>query len=767
MRISKIFGFQSVIAAVCLLAALTGCSRDPNIRKQKYLESGQRYFDKAAYREAEIQFQNAIQVDARFAEAHYKLAQTAMKLEQWPVAYQELSKTIDIQPDQYAAHLDMANLLILVHQFNDAKEHLDLLVKAEPNNPEVYLALANYHAATSNTIAALADMQKALSLDPARSESYLNLALLQMHGQQWDASEASFKKAIELDPKSGSALISLGNFYQTRGRFPEAEQMFRRAMDAAKDDPAPRLALASLYMAENKSGQAEEFLRQSKNDFPTNSVGYRMLGDFYYANNQIDKAIDEYAALYKDHPRDPLVKKNYIQLLLEKNRIDEARKLNDEVLKAKPDDIDSQIFKGEIEMRSGKANDAVNTLQGVLKSDPDNGIGHYQLGLAFDQLGNINRAESEWRDAVRVRPDIVEAHRALAGVAIHRRDPAGLAQEADQIISLQPGAPDGYLLHAVADIDRKNYSTADDYLHRSLQKDPNNSAAYVQLGNLHMAQSQLAEAQKAYQQALDFDPTSTDALGGVLNVFVVQRQPDRAIAAARAQLSKVPKSAGFHIMLGQLLMEQSHDSAGAEQEFKTAADMDKKNSEALIKLGMVQNLSGHPDQALQTFLDGSKVNPNEIAFYLLAGGIYETKQDWEHARQQYSRVLEIQRDNPLASNNLAYVMLQQGGNVEVAFAMAQTARRQLPDNPNTADTLGWAFYKKNVYGSAINLFKEAVTAQPQNPLFNCHLGLAYAKSGQRALARQQLDKVVRIKPDFPELDELRQALADDKTNDKG
>src|SRR5580692_6160990 len=103
-------------------------------------------------------------------------------------------------------------------------------------------------------------------------------------------------------------------------------------------------------------------------------------------------------------------------------------------------------------------------------------------------------------------------------------------------------------------------------------------------------------------------------------------------------------------MLGQLLMEQSHDSAGAEQEFKAAADMDKKNTEALIKLGVVQNLSGHPDQALQTFLDGTKVNPNEIAFYLLAGGIYESKQDWEHARQQYQKVLEIQRDNPLASN---------------------------------------------------------------------------------------------------------------------
>ena len=116
-------------------------------------------------------------------------------------------------------------------------------------------------------------------------------------------------------------------------------------------------------------------------------------------------------------------------------------------------------------------------------------------------------------------------------------------------------------------------------------------------------------------------------------------------------------------------------------------------------------------------------------------------------------------ENPLASNNLAYVMLQQGGNVDVAFAMAQTARRQLPDNPNSADTLGWAFYQKKVYTSAIGLFKEAVKKEPDNVLFTYHLGLAYAKNGQAAQAKQQLDHLVRISPNSPNVEELRQAVA--------
>lgn len=763
MRVFRGSMLNWVAASLCvLLVILAGCSRDPNIRKKKYMESGQRYFDKAQYREAEIQFQNAIQTDTHYADAHYKLSLAAMRLGDWQTALQELNTTLQIQPDFYPAHLELAKLLILARHFSEAKEHLDLLAQKQPQDPEVFLARSNYDAATGNSGAALADLKQVLKLDPSRSDAYLNMGVLQMQAQQFDVAEEDFKKAVEISPKSENALVMLGNFYQSRGRFPDAEQYYRKAIAAAPEDPNLRTILAGLLVAENKNGQAEEYLKESKKDYPNNSEGYRLLGNFYYGNGQIEKASTEYASLYQEHPKDLIVKQNYIQLLILTNRLDEARKMNDEVVKAKPDDQNAQIYKAEIDVRSGKPSQAATTLQAVLKNDPDNAIAHYQLGLAYDGMGDSNKAETEWRTALQQRPDLVEAHRALAGVAISRGDANALAQQADQIIAIQPGAPDGYLLRAVADIDHKQYATADDYIKKSLEREPNNPGAYVQLGNLRMAENKYAEAQQAYQQALDRNPNATDAFGGVLNVDLVQKQPDKAIAKARAQLAKYPKNVGFHIILGQMLVEQKKDLPGAEAEFRQASELDPTNTEALVKLGMLQALGGHPDQALQTYLDGEKINPKEPTFYLLAGGIYENRLDWEHAKQQYDKVLEVQPDNPLASNNLAFVLLEQGGNVDLAFRLAQTARRQLPDNPNSADTLGWAFYHKHVYTSAINLFKEAVKKDPENELFNYHLGMAYAKNGQASLAKQQLDRLVKIKPNSSNVDELRKAMTEAK-----
>ena len=75
----------------------------------------------------------------------------------------------------------------------------------------------------------------------------------------------------------------------------------------------------------------------------------------------------------------------------------------------------------------------------------------------------------------------------------------------------------------------------------------------------------------------------------------------------------------------------------------------------------------------------------------------------------------------------------------------------MPDSPNAADTLGWAYYHKGVYGSAINQFQEAMRlgakrGDPDDADIHYHLGLAYEKSNQNALARQQLEKAVKLDP---------------------
>jgi tetratricopeptide (TPR) repeat protein len=755
---------RSVVVRLCLVgflitALFTGCSRDPNVRKQKYLESGDRYFAQGKYREAAIQYANAVQIDSRFAQAHYQLGQTYLKLGDSGHAFQELSRTVELAPDNYRAHIDLANLLVTARNpdgssnqdyLRQARVHLDLLHQKQPQNPEVFEAWADYYAAQSNVAAALQEMQKAIAVDPNRSESYLNLALLQLRSNQLDQAEASFKKAADLDPKAMNAQLALGGFYQSRNRIPEAEQQFKHAIELAPKDPSPREALVRLYMSEGKKSEAEALLKQAKIDLSNNSEGYRMLGDFYFANGDLDKATAEYASLYSDHSRDMQVKRNYVQLLILKNQLPEATKLNNELLKTNPHDVDALIYRAQIDLRQSDASGAVDALQHALSNDPSNAVAHYHLGLAFDMQHNDARAESEWREAVRLRPGLADAQRSLAALEMRRGDMNALSQTAEQIITSAPQAPDGYLMRALAEMNRQKYSDAEQDLTKVMGMAPRSAAPYVQMGNLHGMEKQYPEAIKFYQEALDKDPASTEALQGIMNVYLLQKQPDQAVAAARTQIAKSPTAGAFYDLLGTVLFQRK-DLSGADAAFHKAIDLDKNNSDALLKLGQVQAAEGSVDQAIALYQQSIKDHPREIAFYILAGEMYESRNDWNNAKAMYQKALEVQPDNPLASNNLAYVMLQQGGNVDVALAMAQTARRGMPDSSNAADTLGWAYFQKGVYKSAIDLFQESIRLNEKrgaadDPTVHYHLALAYQKANQPAQARQQLERVLKLNP---------------------
>ena len=764
--------FRVVLPFIAFLALLTGCSRDPNVRKQKYFESGQRYVAEHKYREAAIQFRNAIQVDGTFTAAHYELAQTYLKLQDFSHAYSELSRTLELQPDNYKAHADMANLLILSARTNTgfnaervraAQEHTDLLLEKQPDDADTHTAVANLLGVQGKYPEAIVEAQKAVALAPQRGDCYLNLAILQAQANQAAAAEGNFKKAIELKASGSTPNLALATFYQSQRRYKEAEEQVKTVIAANPKDTDSRAALGRLYLAQGKKAEAEEFLKTVKRDLPEDSAAYRMLGDFYYAIGDLDKATSEYQSLYSEHPKDPLVQKNYVQLLLLKDRVDEADRVNEVALKARPKDDAGLTFRGEIQNRRGKPNDAVKTLQDVISANPDSAIAHYQLGIAFSLLSDLSQAGAEWQKAIQINPEMVEAQRSLAALAITRSDLDGLQQAATQIIRLQPTSPDGYSLRAVSYTARNQVRAAEQDARKAIEVAPQSGAGYTEMGRLRLSQRQFSEAESWYRQALSHDANSVDALQGLLNSYVAQKQLDKAIAATNTQIALSPKNSVFYDLLGSLLM-QKNDFAAAEAPLKKSIELNKNNSDAYMKLGQSELRRGLVDNALATYKRGSEANPKEAGFLIAVGSVYETKHDLDSAKKAYQTALQMRPRDPIASNNLAYVLLETNANPDMALQLAQDARRSLPGNSNVADTLGWAFYQKGIYSSAVTMFEEAIklaakNKEPENATYHYHLGLAYAKSEKPVLARQHFERVLKLDPKYSGADDIRKQLA--------
>jgi Flp pilus assembly protein TadD len=155
-----------------------------------------------------------------------------------------------------------------------------------------------------------------------------------------------------------------------------------------------------------------------------------------------------------------------------------------------------------------------------------------------------------------------------------------------------------------------------------------------------------------------------------------------------------------------------------------------------------------------------KRQPKSAAAETMLGTILVNQNNIPEARRHFERALEIDPHTPVAANNLAWDYANNGGNLDVALQLAQTAKAALPENASVTDTLGWVYYKKGLSSLAVTTFRQATALDASNLDIQYHLGLALAQQGEKAEARKALEQVVRLKPGSASAEGAKRALAD-------
>jgi len=747
----------SCVTLFLLLA--TGCHTDPNAKRQKFLEKGNHEFDQRQYSAALIYYGRALQVDPHFAEAHYKLAQTQLKLNNWGPAYLELQRTVELQPENWQAQLELGQLQLAGGKREEAKKTALMILGANAQNADAKILLASAETALGNLPEALRNAQEAVALAPNRATAYLNLGQIQLRNGNTAEAEASLKKAESLDSQSIVPYVTLGAYYERSKRWPEAEREFQAAIQAVPTDPVPRAGLARLYFAQGKVPEAEQVLTDAKNQLSSNPLAYRMLGDSYLTRGLTDKAVTEFGALSAKYHDDLSVRKTYIQLLILNNRLDEATQLDEQILKKSPHDAEALVLRGQIQLRRHNLADAISTLQGALKDSLENATGHYQLGLAFAENGNIAQAETEWREAVRIRPAFHEAWLSLAASAAQRADWRTLEELSDQLKKNAPNVAEGYLYHATARLNQGDATSAEADLIHLQQIAPLSPLYYVKMGELRLVQHRQAESESFFRQALTHDPDSLEAIRGIVQIDLLKNKTVEALKFVHEQTVRSPNSPGLFLLQAELQWHAKQQQQ-AEESLSRVLDLDSKSTAAYALRAQIQIAQGQTEKAIATYQRAIELAPLDIRLQMALGGLYETLGNWQDAQSTYQKLLAIQPENALASNNLAYLMLEHGGSPTVALTLAQTARKGLPNLPNSADTLGWAYYYNGAFSAAAPLFEEAAKKVPNNQSYHYHLGLTYEKLGDSTRARAELEKVISISPNSALASKAHEVLTD-------
>ena len=744
-----------LFAAVALLA---GCHTDPNVRKQKYLESGKRYSAVGKYREAAIQYSNALKIDKNYPDAHYGLAQAYEHLGQFSAAYGELMRTVDLQPANYKARIDLGNLLLAAGKTDLAQAQANAVMAAQPNNPDVHAMLSAIAVRQGKKDQALIEMRRALELDPNRATFHEDLALLQVGDPTKTSSvEDELKKSVALDPKSVNAKLLLAAFYVKNSRWQEAEQVSRDAVATDPKSLSARAGLAEVFLKQGNQAKAEEVLRQASHELADNPQGVRMLADYYAGSGQLDKAKAEFASLAAKYPKNIPLQKGYIRVLLEVKDYGTAQTVVAGLMKKNAKDPEVAGLNGIVLLNGGKASEAVDALQVAVKDNPKDAFLQYWLGRAALAKGDIDLAEKSLREAATLNPSRLDAEEELALIAGQRSDMNLLADVADKTIAAAPRFPGGYVWRAMVEISRNSADKAEADLKTAMSVAPQSPQAYLQLGKLRLAQKRYPEGVSLLEQALQYDPNSVEAIRLLVGYDLFQKQPDKALARLNAQIDKSPKNSGFYDLLAQLQIQNKNlDQAAATAQ--KAIQLNSGDGEAVMLFAQIAVQRGQTASAVGAWEQWLKAHPNDASADAILGTLEESRGDVGKAEAYYRKALQINPQQPIAANNLAFRMLVNGENLDVALSLAQTARRLMPTSPSTADTLAWAYYYKGTYGFARDLLEEAIKADPNNATTQYHLGMVYSKLRDKNNAEIHLKKAVSLAPDSPTAKDAKAAL---------
>ena len=177
--------------------------------------------------------------------------------------------------------------------------------------------------------------------------------------------------------------------------------------------------------------------------------------------------------------------------------------------------------------------------------------------------------------------------------------------------------------------------------------------------------------------------------------------------------------------------------------------LDPTTPDAHTLLANIHLARGSVEEAKAEFRAAIAAHPRSLLNYMALVTQYEKESNWEEARKTCEQAHQIDPTAPVVADELAFLYLEHGGDVNTAVSLAQGAKQKMPDSPVTADALGWAYYKLGSLSSALVQLRESSQKAPNNPVYHYHLGMAYLAANQFDLARQSLRAALMTDPHFP------------------
>jgi tetratricopeptide (TPR) repeat protein len=733
---------QLAVAALTLAMILAGegCSRTPEQRYQRFLDSGKKLLAARDSARAILQFQNAIREMPKQGEGYYQLGLAYLQGNRdMQRAAAALQRAVELNPQDSRAQVRLAELMVSTRNAElskDAESRIRKVLLANPGDLDALFVLAATQVQLGKPEEAEAYLREVLEKSPKELKASLALAQMKLSQKDFHGAERVLRDAADRIADSPDAAAALGTFYAATGKLDDAERWLRQAL---RQDPKNAPALVRLGALELKAGRKEEaeatYKQIANLPRPEFKAAY---GVFLMQQNRRDAAVAEFERLAKEEPGNRVARTRLVAAYAAAGRWASAESLLNGAIQKNDKDLDALLQRGQVYLRSGRFSEAQGDFETVIRFEPSSAEAHFLLAKVYRSRNEELHTKTELGEALRLDPALLAARIEMVQTLLN-------ANSAKAAIGVLNEAPEGQKRMRVWEIENNwaligngDLAQARKGVDRILAVEGRTADGVTQDGVLKLASGDVAGARSDFEEVLKNNPGDVRALGLLAQSYSLHNQQAAGTERLRPYAAGQLKSAPVQMLWANWL-SGTGNTAGARQALALAKAADPKHLTADLQLARLDIREGKPVEAEKTLTALLAAEPNNVQAHILLGTIEVNSRD-EEAIQHFQKVLEVDSANLSALNNLAFLLARDGAHLDEALKYARMAKELAPQESYVQDTMGWVYFRKGLYEMAVKELEGALEKSARSSV-KFHLGMTYLKMGNqkgRALVAEAL-----------------------------
>ncbi len=453
----------------------------------------------------------------------------------------------------------------------------------------------------------------------------------------------------------------------------------------------------------------------------------------YGRSELANKAIEEYRAAIEADPTSEYLTSGLAELYARTGRIRDAVVEAQDILKHDSNNLEARRLLGRIylrslgDMQSGNGSQSVLKLaieqyEQIVKLQPDSMDDHLLLGRLYRLNNDLQKAESEFKTAIRLQPGSEEAVTTLA----YLYNELGDTTRATQVLSAVPDAA-------------------------------RSAKLYSALGYTYEQQKQYKNAIEAYRHAIEQDRDNLDAIRGLAQNLLNDGQTDAALDQYKVIADANPEDAQTYVRIAEIYRKQGKFDTALEN-LKKAETMVQDSIEVPYNIAAIYQAQGRFDEAVQvlkdllkksekpdtsTYTQGEK--SNRTVFLERLGTVYRDQGNNQAAIDTFRQMIALGGDDNAERGYQQIIdTWREAKEWQKATDAAQEATRKLPNSRDLKMVLAAQQADMGNADHALKDVQAMLKGTPEDRAVYITLAQMNTRLKRYADAEQALDKAEQL-----------------------